>query len=357
MFGGSSSLRRNRLLSASPYQGVASSRYSNRHASNASRSGIEPKLSNAPTPSSSKSTTPTSDDGMSSTARLILDTLERMSTPIRDAQKIPIVGRAEKRRQVMSELESSLVSSSHASPSNSKRRRPNLGGQSTSLSNHRTLLNGPPMRTLMSPTTATSATTTPRSRLNAVKSARMSTTISPLSVSSAQATSTPFSNAGAFSSRTSDTTFKPHHQNSNESHSGSKYTIPFSVPALTGGLASSSSKKEPAKPSFSVSPSFMTDTKKNSLTGKVRTKLGDKAVDLQDQETAELPAHLQNPISSGLDIKQLPSFGLDFLKGSNKKGDGKVTSTTSSGSLVNSCSSSSSGTLQKPRAYLKPFYK
>jgi hypothetical protein len=37
---------------------------------------------------------------MSSTARLILDTLEKMSTPVRDAQKMPIVARAEKRRQV-----------------------------------------------------------------------------------------------------------------------------------------------------------------------------------------------------------------------------------------------------------------
>ena len=36
---------------------------------------------------------------MSTTAKLILDTLERMSTPVRDAQKIP-VPRAERRRQV-----------------------------------------------------------------------------------------------------------------------------------------------------------------------------------------------------------------------------------------------------------------
>ena len=76
----------------------------------------------------------------------------------------------------------------------------------------------------------------------------------------------------------------------------------------------------------------------------MRTKLGDKAVDLEGQEAAALPAHVQNPISSGLNMKQLPSFGLDFFQGSNKIGDGKVVST--SGSLVNS-SSSSSGT----RAY------
>lgn len=77
----------------------------------------------------------------------------------------------------------------------------------------------------------------------------------------------------------------------------------------------------------------------------MRTKLGDKAVDLEGQEAAALPAHLQNPISSGLNMKQLPSFGLDFLQGSNKIGDGKGVST--SGSLVNSSSSSSGGALSK----------
>ena len=52
-------------------------------------------------------------DGMSSTARLILDTLEKMSTPLRDAQKmipartLPILetpSRAERRKAVFEKL-------------------------------------------------------------------------------------------------------------------------------------------------------------------------------------------------------------------------------------------------------------
>ncbi len=60
-----------------------------------------------------------SDATLSTTAKTILDTLERMSTPVRDAQKIP-VPRAERRRQIADEL----ISSS----GEKIRRRPRLGG-------------------------------------------------------------------------------------------------------------------------------------------------------------------------------------------------------------------------------------
>eukprot|EP00096_Caligus_rogercresseyi_P012625 TRINITY_DN5348_c0_g1_i1.p1 TRINITY_DN5348_c0_g1~~TRINITY_DN5348_c0_g1_i1.p1 ORF type:complete len:510 (+),score=148.97 TRINITY_DN5348_c0_g1_i1:191-1720(+) len=84
-------------------------------------------------------------DAMSSTAKLILDTLERMSTPLGDARKIPVtpdVSRAEKRRLIAEELDSSLLGS--GSSGQSKRKRPNLRGGGGAL-------NGPPIRTCFSP--------------------------------------------------------------------------------------------------------------------------------------------------------------------------------------------------------------
>jgi hypothetical protein len=328
MFGGNSSLRRNRLLSASPYENAASQRFSNRLTN---RGGIDSKMgvSNAPTPSSSKSTTPTSEDGMSSTARLILDTLERMSTPIRDAQKIPlkvpIVGRAEKRRQVMSELESSLVQShcSNGTPS-SKRRRPNLGniGIGSSLSHNRTLLNGPPLRNLMSPVTVS---TTTRSRPVAVTSARISTASHIPSVFK----SSPSSNANSAVSRTLEAPSRIQSEKvySQASVEKNKYQIPFSVPALSGGTLSSSVAS--VKPSTVTT--FLTDISKS---GKIRTKLGDKSNVLEQQQSEPLPPHLLDP-TSGLQLKQLPNFGLDFLE-SNKS------FSTSGPQLLHSNSSSNS---------------
>ncbi len=312
-------------MSASPYQGAASQRFSNRM----SMSGRDvtpgaydskPKLSNAPTPSTSKSTTPTSDDGMSSTARFILDTLEKMSTPVRDAQKIPLIGRAEKRRQVMSELESSLVQTSGSGAmQSSKRHRPNLSATSTTLSNNRTLLNGPPLRTLVSPVT------TPRSRTTAVKSARLAAS-TPMATSSSSFVSTPalttnpstpFSNVSAitsskaFDTASATTTSLGDSRQPQPAINVNKYQIPFSVPALTGGVATStSSKREPVKPSAppSFAPAFSTD---QSRSGKIRTKLGEKAIEIEDENSQPevLPPHLLNPTSSGLELKQMPNFG------------------------------------------------
>ena len=344
-------------MSASPYQGAASQRFSNRMTMpgrDATPRGYDskPKLSNAPTPSTSKSTTPTSDDGMSSTARLILDTLEKMSTPVRDAQKIPLVGRAEKRRQVMSELESSLVQTSGSGAmQSSKRHRPNLCATSTNVANNRTLLNGPPLRTLISPVT------TPRSRTTAVKSARLAAS-TPVATSSSSFVSTPILTtkpSTPFSNVSAITSSKAFDAGSATTVSGgdarqpqpainvNKYQIPFSVPALTGGAATSS-KREPAKPSAppSLAPAFSTD---QSRTGKIRTKLGEKAIDLEDENSQPevLPPHLLNPTSSGLELKQLPNFG--FFSAQSSNNGSKLTSNP----LLNSPGhrSSSSGALSK----------
>jgi len=76
-----------------------------------------------------------------------------MSTPVRDAQKIPFIPRAEKRRQVMLELDSGLAQAGQGP--NFKRRRPNLSSKVGTSPATRALLNGPPLRTLRSPVSAT----------------------------------------------------------------------------------------------------------------------------------------------------------------------------------------------------------
>lgn len=119
--GGSSALRRGRMLSATPYSAALRNR-------EREREKARPQA--PPTPA-----TPTT-DAMSSTARVILDTLDKMSTPIQDARKIP-VPRAEKRKMIEDELNCSLGGSS--------RRRPRLG------SGVQTMLNGPPLRKNYSP--------------------------------------------------------------------------------------------------------------------------------------------------------------------------------------------------------------
>jgi len=145
MFGGgpNSSFRRNRLLSASPYSSALRNRQTEKVAARA-RAGVsldqQPPSSLPSTAPSSPAPSPTS-DGMSSTARLILDTLDKMSTPILDARKIPtpVQPRAEKRKLIEDELNCSLKSPARS-------RRPRLGGGPA--------LSGPPLRRNYSPAPA-----------------------------------------------------------------------------------------------------------------------------------------------------------------------------------------------------------
>jgi len=80
-------------------------------------------------------------DAMSTTARLILDTLDKMSSPIQDAKRMP-VPRAEKRKLVETELNCSLRSSP-------ARRRPRLGAGPNGFTSNS--LSGPPLRKNYSP--------------------------------------------------------------------------------------------------------------------------------------------------------------------------------------------------------------
>jgi len=152
-----SSARRSRLLSASPYSAAARSRTVEKQTRLDRVSSLQPSLGRvAPPPSSLPSTAPSSPHSspgpttsppapLSSTARLILSTLEKLSsggTPVTDAKKIPLSsptssGRAEKRKLLETELNCSF------SPS---RRRPRLGGGGLALA-----LSGPPLRKNFSP--------------------------------------------------------------------------------------------------------------------------------------------------------------------------------------------------------------
>jgi len=147
MFGGGSSFRRNRMLSASPYSAGLRSRQTERmcRVSGASSTpGPPPPPAQGNYGGSLPSTAPSSPspgphtDSMSSTAKLILDTLDKMSTPIQDAKKMPtlIQPRAEKRKLIEEELNCSLRSP--------QRRRVRLGSGALSLG-------GPPLRKMYSP--------------------------------------------------------------------------------------------------------------------------------------------------------------------------------------------------------------
>lgn len=180
MFGGhTSSNRKSRLISASPYAASAlASRKPHQRpifdelGSASSRRGSSAANTPSPAPSPSPSST-TSDSGvMSSTARLIFDTLEKMSTPVRDAQKlIPSVScsppRAEKRRLIAEQFDWSQNSL--------KRRRPQLGRSTPGVDQ----LNGPPLRTIFSPVPAS-----PKPRSKAAKSARIASSNTPTTADS-----------------------------------------------------------------------------------------------------------------------------------------------------------------------------
>lgn len=184
MFGGLGSARRTRLQSASPY-GTA---MRNRNAERKARQGpltFPPALgvhNDSMPPSSLPSTAPSSPQSspgpsstppapLSSTAKLILSTLDRLSTsgtPITDARKIPLSNstttpnRAEKRKLLETELNCSL-----SSPS---RRRARLGGGGLALA-----LAGPPLRKNYSPSLGGPQRAQPQSAPPSAPPARLST--------------------------------------------------------------------------------------------------------------------------------------------------------------------------------------
>merc|ERR1719270_2872027 len=178
MFG--SSARKSRLMSASPYTAAFRSRAAEKQ-NRLERVTFPPSLGAvAPPPSSLPSTAPSSPHSspgpssspppapLSSTARVILSTLEKLSaggTPVTDAKKIPLASpssasRVEKRKLLESELNCSLSS-------RPGRRRPRLGGGGLALA-----LAGPPLRKNFSPSLNTSTSSASNSSISTPQSSR-----------------------------------------------------------------------------------------------------------------------------------------------------------------------------------------
>lgn len=182
-----SSARKTRLLSAGPYTAAFRNRAADKQ-TRLERVSLVPALGTAgPPPSSLPSTAPSSPHSspgpassppapLSSTARVILSTLEKLSaggTPVTDARKIPLASpisasRVEKRKLLESELNCSLSSSPG-------RRRQRLGGGGLALA-----LSGPPLRKNFSPSLNTSTSTGSTSSVPSTPATPVSTR--PLSV-------------------------------------------------------------------------------------------------------------------------------------------------------------------------------
>ena len=146
--------RHNRLLASTPYQSSLNSRKKhNQQSQSAPNNPVSTSISPAVDEASS----------ISSTAKTILQTLEKMSTPVKDALKIPIP-RAEKRRALAEELLDRTLGAF-------SRRRPRLGQSSASATSSPTkgsgFLNGPPLRTQVRHTTRD---TIPRYNSNGISS-------------------------------------------------------------------------------------------------------------------------------------------------------------------------------------------
>ena len=304
MFGGSATNRRSRLLSASPYTAAAiSSRKPHQRPlfeeSASSRRGSSAANTPSPAPSPSPSSTTSNDNGMmSSTARLIFDTLEKMSTPVRDAQKlIPSVSlssppRAEKRRMIAEQLDWCHDSL--------KRRRPRLGQSDSSRRGDH--LNGPPLRTVFSPLPPT-----PKPRSTATKSARLTAVAAtPTSIAASTRTSADLSLSKAFAP---------------------KSDLRQSTPSVT-------------QPNTSTNFMAVSAVTLGGGGGKMRTKVcettrGQKSESLSsfDPTPAFIASH-----NAPLPLKSLPviSYNCDNLsKSKNPGGDGILPSTNSFTSTFN----------------------
>merc|ERR1719193_1522584 len=148
MFGSGSSFRRNRMLSASPYSATLRSRQAERAARSSLSINTTAAPSSLPSSTASSPSPVPATDSMSSTARLILDTLDKMSTPIQDAKKMPalVQPRAEKRKLIEEELNCSLKSP--------QRRRVRLGSGALSLA-------GPPLRKSYAPVSLSNGLSSP----------------------------------------------------------------------------------------------------------------------------------------------------------------------------------------------------
>lgn len=316
MFGGqATSFRKGRMIAASPYAAAAiASRKPHQRplfedtGSSSIRQGSSAANTPSPAPSPSPSST-TSDNGvMSSTARLIFDTLEKMSTPVRDAQKlIPSVSssppRAEKRRLIAEQLDWSQDAL--------KRRRPHLSRASSGSDQ----LNGPPLRTIFSPVPENSSS---RSRSRAAKSARLPPSAggsgnapdsTPTSTRIAGQNSVSFGQNLTNASSSSLLFSKPPPQIDLFSTAPEKKSPTSSKQLLTTRTNPSAASKHPQG---WESATLSTTKQSGSTGGKMRTRISEsmhqKAADpMAINDTDPVPAFLASRNAS-LPVKAMPTF-------------------------------------------------
>ena len=367
MFGGhTSSNRRSRLISASPYAASAlASRKPHQRplfddmasSSSVSRRGSSAANTPSPAPSPSPSST-TSDSGvMSSTARLIFDTLEKMSTPVRDAQKlIPSVScsppRAEKRRLIAEQFDWSQNSL--------KRRRPHLGRHTPGIDQ----LNGPPLRTIFSPVPASPK----QPRSNASKSARISSK-APVAASADTSKNSQSFTGGDGISNTRNAIV-------NDSSSSSSFgfkpaTKPYQPKQDLSAVETNSHKKQQQKIAASIVPgttlnnslgvnwgSNLSNTQSSSHGGKIRSKLGEsmhhKTLITSHPDTVQDPVQdLLAAHNKALPLKDLPviNFGKKTTATTNT-----TAAATGNGKLPDVEASGTSGISRTSSATTVPLY-
>jgi len=343
MFGGHTSNRKSRMISASPYAASAlASRKphqrplfdelgsSSRGSEFESRRGSSAANTPSPAPSPSPSNSSTSENGvMSSTARLIFDTLEKMSTPVRDAQKlIPSVScsppRAEKRRLIAEQFDWCQNSL--------KRRRPQLGPRASPAPGSNQL-NGPPLRTIFSPVPAS-----PKPRSKAVKSARILSSPAATSTESPKKTSDIIArdNINASSSLLGVQAFNlGQSSGSNPVRGEEKKLFTKQQPSVTQGTSSSASWNNTLLNSWGnsshVSSGVPSSNPGGGGGGKMRAKVSEpmhhsKPTTSQDMLgiTTGVPSSNPDPVqnflaahNTALPLKDMPVF--NFGKGTDSK--------------------------------------
>ena len=308
---------------------------------------------NSPTSSSSDAS---SYGGLSSTASRILNTLQTMSTPLRDAARIPVGGggggsggnslsRAERRRALAEEIleggsllnESSRASSASRSTSlvGSARRRPRLGAGGGGAANGRASLSGPPLRTtLFSP--VASSNQPAKSKSN-----------TPIRGNNDSLPALSESVIGALTGGKTSSV-KTQQPNSTKSFSFANFNNKSEAPKAPAAAS-------PAEPASQVSfPSSVKPTEGSSsimkthdstpvTTGKIRAKLGEKAraraerAFLDEDAAPPVPAFLQGPAVTGLgNIKAMPKFDFSVPEKANDVVAKPLTNGDSSASHDNS---------------------
>ncbi len=303
-----------------------------------SRPNQQPSPSSA---ASSASNSRTSSPGMSSTAKMILDTLEKMSTPLRDAQKIP-VPRAERRRRIAEELlEGTGGGSFSVGLLRGGRRRPSLSAKPGGSAG---FLGGPPVRSRL----FTPVTVSPIKRRT-----KLAELIPKEKKKKGELPASDYKPEGfSFANFNSTEEKKDAAEKDNNAAKPGFFPTIF-APALMGNGSKTSAAAAAASATTSLVGGDTPKTAKN--VGKIRAKVGDKAraraeraffndnsQEEEDKARNDLPSYLSasgvnnNPFA---DMSTLPTFDFSAPKSKasqkEKVTDEEKSSSTPSPEMLN----------------------